>query len=191
LTSSLDIGCGYEPKNPFSADRLFGIDQIPETEVTGRYEYKQHIFSNSVLPFETDYFNYVTAYDVLEHVPRTGYDGTTSSNEYLQLIAEIYRVLKPGGLFFARFPVYPHRDAFTDPTHVNIMTNKSHLYLIDRTEYLRRYGYEFNFTLLDARYLSRVCSKSAKRNIIFKMKDWYFRTLREGNSHYSWILKKN
>ena len=41
---------------------------------------------------------------------------------------EIYRVLKPGGTFYAITPYYPRDEAFVDPTHVNIITNKTHTY---------------------------------------------------------------
>lgn len=49
------------------------------------------------LPFENDSFDAVLSYDVLEHVqdPR-------------KTLAEVCRVLKPGGLFLAVFPPYFH-----------------------------------------------------------------------------------
>ena len=38
---------------------------------------------------------------------------------------EVYRTLKPGGLFLSFTPAYPVVDAFSDPTHVNIITEKT------------------------------------------------------------------
>jgi ubiquinone/menaquinone biosynthesis C-methylase UbiE len=49
------------------------------------------------LPFADDSFDAVLCYDVLEHV----HDPETT-------LAEIYRVLKPGGLFLTVFPPYFH-----------------------------------------------------------------------------------
>lgn len=49
------------------------------------------------LPFADDSFDAVLSYDVLEHVQDPG-----------QTLAEVYRVLKPAGLFLAVFPPYFH-----------------------------------------------------------------------------------
>lgn len=41
---------------------------------------------------------------------------------FVELMKEIYRVLKPGGLFFRQTPAFPAKEALQDPTHVNIIT---------------------------------------------------------------------
>jgi hypothetical protein len=35
---------------------------------------------------------------------------------------EIFRTLKPGGIFFSKTPAYPISAVFSDPTHVNNIT---------------------------------------------------------------------
>ena len=69
-------------------------------------------------------FDYVTAHDFVEHVPRVVYIGYPPVPRYsfVELISEIHRVLLPGGIFYHRTPAFPYATAFQDPTHVNIIT---------------------------------------------------------------------
>jgi len=41
---------------------------------------------------------------------------------------EAYRVLKPGGIFYAITPYYPRAEVFVDPTHINFISHKTHTY---------------------------------------------------------------
>ena len=43
---------------------------------------------------------------------------------------EIYRVLKPNGIFYGITPVYPKESVFVDPTHVNFITKNSFKYFV-------------------------------------------------------------
>jgi hypothetical protein len=45
---------------------------------------------------------------------------------------EIWRILKPNGIFLARTPAYPSAAAFQDPTHVNIITDQTVSYFAKR-----------------------------------------------------------
>lgn len=74
----------------------------------------------SPIPYEGDTFEYVTAHDFIEHIPRVIYI-PHRRNPFVELMNEIYRVLKPGGLFMSLTPAYPNSAAFVDPTHVNII----------------------------------------------------------------------
>jgi len=116
-TKSLDLGCGPAIKNPFNADELFGIDV--------REDLDRNIFKADLviepIPFPDEFFDYLTAHDFLEHIPRLIYNPTRRL-PFIELMNEIYRVLKVGGKFLSFTPMYPHAGAFWDPTHVNIMT---------------------------------------------------------------------
>lgn len=84
-------------------------------------DYLVQINPGEPLPFVDDTFSSVSAYDVLEHLPRT----SESGNTFIFYMNELYRVLKPGGTAIFIFPGYPSMDAFSDPTHVNYITKES------------------------------------------------------------------
>lgn len=58
---------------------------------------------------------------------------------------EIHRVLVPGGYALFIFPAYPSNDAFSDPTHVNYLTNSSINYFIGNSSPPYYAGIETNF----------------------------------------------
>lgn len=80
-------------------------------------------------PFESDRFDSVSAFDFLEHVPRVlpTADGRGTRFPFVELMNEISRVQHPDGLLYALKACYPSREAFQDPTHVNIVTDRPHL----------------------------------------------------------------
>lgn len=95
----LDVGCGGGFSCEFMAARgakVFGIDQSQSciaiakahAAASGFEIDYQHGFAESLL-YPDNYFDVVLCVDVLEHVA-----------DLKQTISEIYRVLKPGGLFY-------------------------------------------------------------------------------------------
>ena len=142
--ASLDLGSGPNPKNPFGASSCYGVD-IRSNELK-KIIYAD--FANGILPFEDEKFNYVTAYDVLEHIPRVIVADGSSKFPFIQIMNEIFRVLTPGGIFFSIHPVYPAKEAFQDPTHVNIMTEDTIDYYFCEQAWARIYGFEGSFLLL-------------------------------------------
>ncbi len=138
MTRSLDLGCGPTPKNPFNADELFGIDVREDLDAN----IKRADLVIEPIPFENDYFEYVTAHDFLEHIPRIIY-APHRRNAFVELMNEIYRVLKVGGQFLSFTPAYPHPEAFRDPTHVNIITDQTFQAYFDNVNRWAS-GYGFN-----------------------------------------------
>lgn len=141
---SLDIGCGTSIRNPFNASELYGID-IREND-----DEKIICLDLNVepIPFPDNYFDYVTAYDFLELVPRVCcYEKTRFP--FIELMGEISRVLKAGGLFFSHTPAYPAKQAFQDPTHVNIITEDTiPLYFCGDAAWAKMYGFSGSFELI-------------------------------------------
>ena len=118
----LDFGCGTQPRNPFQAEKLFSVDiyrtsaEIPSHEIQ----------IGDALPFDDETFSSVSAYDVMEHLSRESIRG----NDFIFYMQEIYRVLKPAGVAVIIFPAFPHRDAFSDPTHINFITSHTVNYFL-------------------------------------------------------------
>ncbi len=143
MTRSLDLGCGTNPRNPFNADEVFGID-IMEDLAANIWKADLAI---EPIPFEDDSFEYVSAYDFIEHVPRVVY-APARRNSFVVLMNEIYRVLKLGGLFLSVTPAFPHAAAFQDPTHVNIITEETfRLYFDNVHRWACSYGFKGAFSV--------------------------------------------
>jgi len=119
MTKSLDLGCGINPKNTFNADEVFGIDYGGRNDLPANIRLAD--LAIEPIPFEDDSFEFVTAHDFIEHIPRVLYV-PERRNPFVDLMSEVYRVLKMGGTFLSLTPAYPHTSAFIDPTHVNIIT---------------------------------------------------------------------
>ena len=73
------------------------------------------------MPFANDSFDYLTAYDLIEHIPRFS-EISENGPPFIFFMNECFRVLKPGGIFLSMTPIYPYLGAFQDPTHNNIIT---------------------------------------------------------------------
>tara|TARA_B100000989_G_C19526344_1_gene467064 strand:+ start:1842 stop:2486 length:645 start_codon:yes stop_codon:yes gene_type:complete len=151
---SLDIGCGRILKNPFSAEQIIGIDLIDFENVI-----KHDVIANK-LPFEDNKFDCCTAFDFLEHVPRVIIKDGKTYFPFIELISDIYRILKPNGLFLHVTPAYPSKFAFQDPTHVNVITeNTFPKYFCSIKDVGKRpkaimYGFKGDFILLKQGWLN-------------------------------------
>jgi SAM-dependent methyltransferase len=143
-TQALDIGCGTTPRNPFNADGVFGIDI--RDDVARNIKYAD--LAVEAIPYADNTFDYVTAFEFLEHVPRILY-APARRFPFVELMNEIHRVLKPGGVLLSHTPAYPYPQAFQDPTHVNIITEATFAnYFDDSKTWARIYGFTGAFTVL-------------------------------------------
>lgn len=143
--ASLDIGSGPNPKNPFSAVSIRGVDIRENAEHGVVYGDLLH----APLPFEDATFEYVTAHDLLEHIPRVVSGDGETKFPFINLMNEIFRVLKPGGVMFSIQPVFPSKMAFQDPTHVNIMSEDTLELYFCEAAWARIYGFAGSFDMLE------------------------------------------
>jgi SAM-dependent methyltransferase len=147
-TKTLDLGFGLKPRNPFNADELFGIDIRPNEN----QDIKVADLAIEAIPFPDDHFDYVSAYDFIEHIPRVIYNPNRRFS-FIELMNEIYRVLKMGGTFASFTPAFPKEAAFVDPTHVNIITeNTFPLYFDNKNRWGKDYGFIGSFEIVDQKW---------------------------------------
>ena len=143
MTVSVDLGCGGGPRNDFGADEAWGVDLVD----VGSPWVKVADLCVDPIPFETSSVDYVLAYDFVEHVPRLLYVDGIRRNPFVELMNEVWRVLRPGGTFVACTPALPHPEAFVDPTHVNYVTDGTLAYFTDHAAGITRsYGFVGQFT---------------------------------------------
>jgi SAM-dependent methyltransferase len=158
----LDLGCGEVPRNPYSRSQVCGVDVRP-LAAHGSFEYRIANLFLDPIPYGDDNFGSVSAYDFIEHVPRIlpTPDGRSTTFPFIRLMNEIWRVLAPGGRFYALTPAYPNAEAFTDPTHVNIITEQTHTYFCGDEPLGRMYGFNGSFRAIDVRRVYRSDAYSA------------------------------
>ena len=148
MTISLDLGCGTNPRNPFNAEKLIGLDMMPVADLQCDVVWE-------AIPLEDNAVDYVTAFDFLEHIPRIVYHEKKARFAFVELMNEIWRVLKPGGTFFSHTPCYPFGAAFQDPTHVNYVTPETFAEYFDCNKiWARRYGFKGQFNIAQMSYAS-------------------------------------
>jgi SAM-dependent methyltransferase len=141
---TLDLGCGSNPKNPFKCEEVYGIDIRDDVSKN----IQRADLAIEPIPFEDDYFDFVTAFDFLEHIPRVIYSPQRRFC-FVEIMNEIYRVLKPGGVLLSFTPAFPAAAAWRDPTHVNIITDETFpMYFDDSIRLASVYGFKGAFKVL-------------------------------------------
>lgn len=82
--------------------------------------------------------------------------GESTRFPFVELMNEVFRVLKDEGIFYSHTPAFPFPEAFVDPTHVNIITEDTFpRYFCSAGESLPgagRYGFVGNFQLVSQQW---------------------------------------
>ena len=142
------------------------------------------------LPFNDSSFDSVSAYDFLEHVPRTATINNQGIFPFIHVMNEAYRVLKPGGVFYAITPGYPRNEAFVDPTHVNFITNKTHTYFTSPKYKGRMYGFNGKFEVIRKVKWIKLTQETKTTNLFTKLiKNILYTALYKKKSHLLWEFK--
>jgi len=144
MTIALDLGCGPKPKSMFDCTEIWGVDVVdynnPHVRVAD--------LALEPIPWADEHFDVVTAYDFIEHIPRVIYT-PKRRNSFIELMNEVYRVLKPQGVFYSHTPAFPAAAAFRDPEHVNIITEETFpLYFDNQHCWAKTYGFRGKFEIL-------------------------------------------
>jgi SAM-dependent methyltransferase len=148
---SVDLGSSSNPRNPFKAHKTVGLDIAP---VSINDVLKCDLFRES-FPFPDQSVSCVTAFDFIEHIPRVVVGAESTFFPFVLVMNEIYRVLSPGGYFLSYTPAFPFKEAFQDPTHVNIITEDTFPFYFssgltgERPGYGWLYGFDNYFHVVD------------------------------------------
>jgi SAM-dependent methyltransferase len=161
MTRHLDLGSGKNPADPCSADELFGIDICDFSN----FDNSNIIVADlniSRIPFPDNYFDSISAFDFLEHILPVAivYDKNENKNKtifpFINLMNEIYRVLRKDGLFISSTPCLPNYDSvFSDPTHVNYFTSPKIQYFTNPNLYAKDYGFYGIFDVIESRHIQQ------------------------------------
>jgi SAM-dependent methyltransferase len=139
----VDLGAGSIPRNPLGAEKVLATDYQSSDKYVSDVERIQCDLTRP-LPFEDNTIDSFSAYDLLEHIPRWERESEEISFPFINLMNEIHRALKPGGLLIAVTPAFPSPAAFQDPTHVNIITVDTADYFCGEKAGARTLGYGFD-----------------------------------------------
>lgn len=187
----LDLGCGPIPRNPYGRAHLRGIDIRRPDNAPAGVDVRVANLIVEPIPFPDNQFGSVSAFDFLEHVPRLlpGPDGKGTVLPFVRLMSEIWRVLAPGGRFFALTPAYPGAPAFQDPTHVNFITEATHSYFCEPDNYARIYGFTGKFRALRREWvMPEDALASGSRSWRQSWRHWR-RSVRGRLTHLVWELE--
>jgi len=206
-STHLDLGCGATPRNPFSAQMLVGTDFAAFNRVNTETLRFVAADLTQKLPFENQSFTSISAFDVLEHIPR--WERTQEGSivfPFVQLMSEIHRLLKPGGIFYAVTPGYPSPAAFQDPTHINFITPETVDYFSGSSVHARSLGYGFDgdFEVLHNSWLRGVGPFAESRlnfsrssysiycnSILRYLRRFWLLTKNKQPGHILWVLKRS
>lgn len=119
------IGCGndrrkkIDPEQKFTWDELVTIDHDPHCGADVVHDLEDYPW-----PFADDEFDAAHAYCVLEHLGRQG-----DYRSFFATFAEIYRILKPGGMLYGLVPSLDSRWLWGDPSHTRTIQFESLMFL--------------------------------------------------------------
>jgi SAM-dependent methyltransferase len=187
MRKHLDLGCGKNPRNPYFSENVYGIDLDPSVTVLGD-NFQCVNLSVDPIPYSDSFFDSISAFDFLEHLPRQAIDFEKKiiHTPFINVMSEIHRTLKPNGMFYAVTPAYPSNEAFQDPTHVNFITNRTHEYFCGNEGL---YGFKGNFEAIEIKRINISYALTSKRNLTLTIKNLHKKYFKSGVSHIVWQLK--
>jgi|GEM_PF-7049720 len=113
---NLNLGCAGNPCVTENGHRWINLDKNPHVRPD-----VVHDLVKLPLPFEDSAVDFVMAIHVMEHVPKP---------DFLPLIADLHRILKPGGNLLALTPYGTSDDALCNPMHHMGFTEDTWMYVL-------------------------------------------------------------
>ncbi|MEM8994922.1 MAG: class I SAM-dependent methyltransferase [Acidobacteriota bacterium] len=139
----VDLGCGFRKEGNIGIDLSADGRDVDLICKLGFED----------IPLADGVVDKVFCRDFLEHLPKAVYIESRGGLVYpvIDLINEVWRILRPGGLFESLTPVYPHPEVHQDPTHLSAWTMASMKYFCGVYPIAEHYGVEADFELVENR----------------------------------------
>lgn len=119
---TLDINSEHKP------DIIFDLSML------GLCPYILHPVNDKIVAFDESTFDEIHAYEILEHIGAQG-----DYRCFFAQFEEFWRILKPGGFFFATCPAWHSIWAWGDPGHTRVISDAS-LVFLDQEQYKKQIG---------------------------------------------------
>jgi SAM-dependent methyltransferase len=189
MSRHLDLGCGKFPRNPLNQDEVFGVDIRDLRDI--KFNYKQSNLITQKIPYPDNYFDSISAFDFIEHIPRIWIKNEKETFfPFINLMNEIFRVLKKNGEFLAITPAYPNNQAFQDPTHVNFITKRTAKYFSGTNPLGKIYGFNGNFSLQENKFVPNNFLEIRFKSQLSEKLYLMYSKINKKNTHLYWRLKK-
>jgi len=130
----LNLGCGRNVKEGWINLDCVGL---PGVDIV-------HNIEKLPLPFDDEQFDEVRCDSILEHI------------EYIPVLRDLYRILKPGGLLKIRVPHFSSRNNYVDPTHKKHFSIDTFDFFVAESRFAREKDYYFDF------HFSKITSRKIK-----------------------------
>jgi SAM-dependent methyltransferase len=151
------IGCGadHSKKIFFEGDREWAGELVTLDNNADHHPDIVHDLNEHPLPFNDDTFDSIHAYEVLEHLAYIG-----DYRFFFEEFSEYWRILKPGGHFYATVPALDSPWLFGDPSHTRVICQEQMIFLSQKAYVEQvgktpmsdfRYLYKADFDLVDAK----------------------------------------
>ena len=140
----LDFGCGSGHgcalMRIYGAEEVVGVDNNVIALKEAKENYNGVIsnvsFTNSITNFPDNYFDFITSFEVIEHI---------ESKELDKLMIEFKRVCKNNGKMFISTPK-TETGRSSDPNHINNFTNKTLVTFLEK-HFKNNYGVYSTITI--------------------------------------------
>lgn len=147
MTRELLIGCGSKQDKVVQFDNRITWDDCTTLDINSDHNPDVVWDLNQFpYPFESEQFDEIHAYHVLEHVGAQG-----DYQFFFKQWSEFYRLLKPNGVVCGIVPHWTSKWAWGDPSHTRIISSEQ-LTFLNQANYAEQVG-KTNMT--DFRYIYR------------------------------------
>ena len=145
MKKELMIGCGTMRDKRLTCDKTDGWSNLKTLD--NNADHNPDVYwdlRNLPLPFESNTFDEIHAYEVLEHIGQQG-----DYKTFFEQFTEFWRILKPDGHLMATCPSRHSVWAYGDPSHTRIMQPEQ-LVFLSQPHYTENVGKN---SMSDFRYL--------------------------------------